>query len=161
LLGVTPAVGRFFHQADDAAPGGSPYAVLSYDYWRTRFGGSPSVVDSTILVNRIPYTVLGVAPPGFYGAEVFCGPNVWVLMAMQAQIEIGNAWLENRYTADTWVVGRLKADVSVRQAEANLNAILQRVAREYPSSLGEDPRIKLTRPGLAGDALGGPARAFA
>jgi predicted permease len=161
LLGVTPVVGQFFHHADDAEPGGSPYAVLSYDYWRTRFGGSPSVVGSTIRVNRIPFTVLGVAPAGFYGTEVFYRPNIWVPMAMQAQIEVGNPWLENRNTANTWVIGRLKPDVSVRQAEANLNAILQQLAWEYPSSLGKDPGIKLARPGLVGDAVGGPARAFA
>jgi predicted permease len=160
LLGVTPAVGRFFHQADDAAPGGSPYAVLSYDYWRARFSGSPSVVGSRILVNRIPFTVLGVAPPGFYGTEVFYRPNIWVPMMMQAQIEVGNPWLENRMTADTWVIGRLKPDVSVRQAETNLNAVLQQLALEYPSS-DRGVSVRLTRPGLVGDAVGGPARAFA
>jgi predicted permease len=160
LLGVTPAVGRFFHQADDAVPGGSPYAVISYDYWRTRFGGSPSVVGSTIRVNRIPYTVLGVTPPGFYGTEVFYRPNVWVPMMMQAQIEVGNPWLENRHTSNTWVIGRLKRGVSVRQAEGNLNAISRQLAREYASH-SEGASIRLTRPGLVGDAVGGPARAFA
>lgn len=162
LLGITPAVGRFFHQVDDAAPGGSPYAVLSYDYWRTRFGASPSVVGSTMLVNRIPFTVLGVAPPGFYGTEVFYRPNIWVPMMMQAQIEVGNPWLENRYTANTWVIGRLKPDVFVGEAETNLNAILHQLAPEYPSNLGYGgASIKLTRPGLVGDAVGGPAEAFA
>jgi predicted permease len=160
LLGVTPTTGRFFHQVDDVSPGASPYAVLSYDYWRTRFGGSPSVVGSTILINRIPFTVLGVAPPGFYGTEVFYRPNIWVPMMMQAQIEVGNPWLENRNTANTWVIGRLKPDVSVRQGETNLNAILEQLARDYPSS-DKGPSVKLTRPGLIGDALGGPARAFA
>jgi predicted permease len=160
LLGVTPAAGRFFHQADDAVPGGSPYAVLSYDYWRTRFGGSPSVVGSTIRVNRTPYTVLGVTPPGFYGTEVFYRPNLWVPMTMQAQIEVGNPWLENRNTSNTWVIGRLRPGASVPQAEGNLNAVLRQLAREYPSH-DQDARIKLTRPGLVGDAVGAPARAFA
>lgn len=159
LLGVAPAIGRFFHQSEDALPGASPYAVLSYDCWQTSFGASPSVVGSTIRINRLPYTVLGIAPPGFYGTEIFYRPKIWVPMAMQAQIEIGNPWLENRNTANTWVFGRLKPDVSVAQAQGNLNVISRQLAQEYPTSDGS-ASIKLTRPGLVGDALGGPARAF-
>ena len=160
LLGLTPVTGRFFEQSDDVVPGASPYAVLSYDYWRTRFGGSPSVVGSTIRINRLPYTVLGVAPPDFYGTEIFYRPNIWVPMAMQAQIEVGNPWLENRNTANTWVIGRLKRGVSVEQAESNLNVISRQLAQDFPTQGGE-ASFKLTRPGLVGDALGAPARAFA
>jgi predicted permease len=160
LLGVTPAAGRFFHQSDDMVPGASPYAVLSYDYWRTRFGGSPSVVGSTIRINRLQYTVLGVAPAGFNGTEIFYRPHIWVPMSMQAQIEVGNPWLENRNTSNTWVIGRLKPDMSVQQAESNLNAISRQLAAEYAAQ-GEGASIKLTRPGMVGDAVGAPARAFA
>lgn len=123
LLGITPAVGRFFHQAEDVVPGASPYAVLSYDYWRTRFGGSRSIVGTTIRINRLPYTVVGVAPLRFHGTEIFYRPNIWVPMSMQAQIEVGNAWLDNRNTSNTWVIGRLGPGVSIGQAESNLNAI--------------------------------------
>jgi predicted permease len=160
LLGVTPALGRFFGQADDVAPGASPYAVLSHDYWLRRFGGSPSVVGSTIRINRLPYTVVGVAPAGFYGTEVFYRPDIWVPMSMQAQIEVGNPWLENRNTSNTWVIGRLIGGVSIEEAESNLNVISQQVAAEYGTRV-DGPSITLTRPGFVGDAVGTPARAFA
>jgi predicted permease len=160
LLGVNPVLGRLFHQSDDLVPGASPCAVLSYDYWRTRFGGSPSVVGSTIHINRRPYTVLGVAPVGFYGTEIFYRPSIWVPMTMQAQIEVGNPWLENRHTANTWVIGRLKARVSVGEAESNLNAISRQLASESGTH-SDGPTIRLTRPGLVGEAVGAPARAFA
>jgi predicted permease len=160
LLGVSPAVGRFFGQADDVVPGTSPYAVLSYDYWLARFGRSSSIVGSTIRINRLPYTVVGVAPAGFYGTEVFYRPNIWVPMSMQAQIEVGNPWLENRNTSNTWVIGRLKPGVSVQQAEGHLNVISQQVAAEYGTRI-DGPTIKLTRPGFVGDAVGAPARTFA
>jgi predicted permease len=159
LLGVRPALGRFFGQPDDVAPGGSPYAVLSYNYWLARFGGSSSVVGSTIRINRRPYTVVGVAPAGFYGTEVFYRPNIWVPMSMQAQIEVGNPWLENRNTSNTWVIGRLKPGVSLQQAESNLNVISQQLAAEYGARI-DVPTIKLTRPGFVGDAVGAPARTF-
>jgi predicted permease len=160
LLGVAPAAGRFFHPDDDLVPGASRYAVLSHDYWLSRFGGDRSIVGSTIRVNRLPYTVLGIAPPEFRGTEIFYRPNIWVPMSMQAQIEVGNSWLENRNTSNTWVVGRVKAGVSIAQAEANLNAVLQQVAREHAAA-NAGPGIRLTAPGLIGDALGGPARRFA
>ena len=159
LLGVTPAVGRFFHPSDDVRPGASPYAILSYDYWQSRFGGNPSVVGSTIRINRMQYAVLGVAPAGFYGTEIFYRPNIWVPMSMQAQIEVGNPWLENRNTSNTWIIGRLKTGMSIGQAEGNLNTIWRQLAREYATH-NEGASIKLTRPGLVGDAVGAPARAF-
>ena len=158
LLGVTPAAGRLLQPADDAAPGASPYAVLSYDYWQSRFAGNPSVVGSVIRINRLAYTVLGVAPQGFHGTEVFYRPAIWVPMAMQAQIEIGNPWLESWTTANTWVVGRLGPGVSVEQAEDNLTAISRQLAASFGQPTNGPP-IKLTRPGLIGDALGEPTRA--
>ncbi|MGE5325764.1 MAG: ABC transporter permease, partial [Deltaproteobacteria bacterium] len=59
LMGVKPALGRFFHQGDDLHPGASPYAVLSYDAWQSRFGADPEIAGKTIRINRLAYTVLG------------------------------------------------------------------------------------------------------
>jgi predicted permease len=160
LLGVRPALGRFFDATDDRSPGASPYVILSHGYWRTRFGGRASVIGSTVRINRLPYTVLGVAPPNFHGTEIFYRPSVWIPMSMQAQIEVGNPWLENRNTSNTWVVGRLKPGLSVREAEGNLNAISRQLEVEYPTH-NEGAAISLTRPGLVGDMVGAPTRAFA
>jgi len=76
LLGIRPIVGRMFHPEDDRIPGANPFAVLSYDYWRGEFAANPNVIGSTIRINRRPYTVLGVAPPGFYGTDVFHRPHI-------------------------------------------------------------------------------------
>ncbi len=159
VLGVKPVVGRFFHQRDDLHAGESPYAVLSYECWQSRFGGNPAVVGQTIRLNRTPFTVLGVAPRGFRGTELFLRPDLWVPMMMEPQIEIGNPWLDRRNTNNTWVVGRLKAGLSVGAAEGDLNAIAAQLGREYPQ-IDDGMRIKLARPGLVGDLLGGLVRAF-
>ena len=155
VLGVAPAMGRFFRQEDDLHPGASRYAVLSYTGWQTRFGADPAIVGKIIRLNRLPYTVLGVAPPGFHGAELFFWPDVWVPMMMQAQIEAGNPWLENRATSNVWVAGRLKPGVSPARATANLNAIAAELARRYPWP-NEGLRFNLTKPGLIGDAGAAP-----
>jgi predicted permease len=161
VLGVQPALGRFFHQSDDLHPGGSPYAVLSYNAWRGRFGGDAAIVGKTIRINRLPYTVLGVAPPDFHGTERWYWPEVWVPMMMEPQIEnySGTGWLDNRSTWDTWVLGRLKPGVSRAEAVANLDTIGAELAREYPNN-DEGLQFKLAEPGLAGDYFGGPAKAF-
>lgn len=159
VLGLAPAAGRFFHQEDDQRPGASPFAVLSYNCWRRRFGSDPKIIDSTIRINRHSFTVLGVAPAGFHGTELFYWPEVWVPMMMEPLIEPGNPWLDERMTFNTWVMGRLKPGVSSAQAEADLNVIAAGLAREYPPA-NKGLVFTLARPGLLGDALGAPVKAF-
>jgi predicted permease len=159
VLGVKPLLGRFFHAEDDLHEGGSPYAVLSYGSWQSRFGGNRDIVGKTIRINRQPYTVIGVAGRDFHGTEVFYWPEVWVPMMMQAQIEPGNSWLDEPATFNTWVIGRLKPGVSIGQATANLNTIAAELARSNPK-VNEGLSFHLARPGLVGDALGAPIRAF-
>jgi predicted permease len=161
VLGVHPLMGRFIHQADDLHPGASPYAVLSYNAWRARFGADRSLIGKTIRINRLSYTVLGVAPPDFHGTEVWYWPEVWVPMMMEPQIEnySGTGWLDERGTWNTWVLGRLKPGTSPAEARANLNTIAAELAREHPNN-NEGFQLKLAKPGLAGDYIGGPARAF-
>jgi len=158
VLGVKPALGRFFHQNDDVHPGDSPYAVLSYGAWQARFGGDPAIVGKTIPINRLPYTVFGVAPPDFHGTELFYWPEVWVPMMMEPRIE-SQAWLDERSTSNTFLLGRLKPNVSPAQAEVNLNTVAVELARQFPSE-NDGLHFKLTKPGLIGDLIGGPARTF-
>src|SRR5215472_11551679 len=160
VLGLHPALGRFFHAQDDLQPGASPYAVLSYASWQQRFGGDRDIIGKTIRINRRPFTVLGVAGRDFHGTELFYWPEVWVPMMMEAQIEVGNPWLESRGTRNTWVLGRLKPGVPPAQARANLNAIATDLARQQPD-YDEGLQFRVARPGLIGDFIGGPARAFA
>jgi predicted permease len=159
VLGVRPAAGRFFHAEDDTHPGGAPVVVLSHDEWTGRYGGDPRAVGSTIRVNAQPYTIIGVAPRGFIGIERFYRPAMWVPMSMQAQIEPGNPWLDRRMTFNVWVAGRLAANVTAAEAQANLNAIMAQLARDYPGP-NRGLAITLTNPGLVGSVLGTPVRAF-
>jgi predicted permease len=159
VLGLQPALGRFFKQSDDLNPGASPYAVISYNAWQSRFAADSAIVGKTIRINRQTYTVLGVAPRDFHGTEMFYWPEVWVPMMMEPQIEVGNAWLDNRMTWNTFVLGRLKPGVTPAQAEADLNTIAAELARQYPA---ENDRLhfRLSKPGLIGDLIGAPAKAF-
>ncbi|HEY1306451.1 MAG TPA: ABC transporter permease [Vicinamibacterales bacterium] len=158
MLGVQPALGRFFTPAEDTTPGASPYAVLSFDAWRRRFGGNPRVIGSTIRINGLVYTILGVAPRGFRGTEVAYASEIWVPMSMQPQIE-GRSWLDLRTTLNAWVIGRLARSVSPDQATADLNRIAASIAAAYPRS-HEGLRLSLARPGFVGNTGRGPVSAF-
>jgi predicted permease len=158
-LGITPAAGRFFTPAEDVAPGASPYAVISFDAWQTRFGGRADVIGSTVSINGRPFTILGVAPRGFHGTEVFYRPEVWVPMTMQPEIEVGSTWLANRQTRNVMVLVRLARARSREASEAHIRTVVTALSKEHPRN--GPLTVSLTRPGMFGDALGAPARAFA
>ena len=158
VLGVRPYLGRFFHASDEHGPNSAPYLVLSYSYWKSHFQGDPGVVGRVVRVNKYDFTILGVAPEGFRGTELFYTPDFWAPIVNQQQIE-GSSNLDARSNRGRWVVGPLKRGVTPEQATADLKSIAVYLAKTYPK---EDDGIAfaLARPGLAGDLLGRPVHAF-
>jgi len=157
-LGIQPYLGRLYHAADEKGKNSAPYVVLSYAYWHGHFHDDAGVVGRTIGINKHQFTIIGVAPPAFRGTELFFAPAMWIPMVEQPTVE-GNDELQYRGDHSGWVVGRLKPGVTVSQATEDLNALAAWLAKTYP---GDDEGVKFTlaRPGLVGDMLGGPARAF-
>lgn len=158
-LGLTPAAGRFFTPAEDSAPGASPYAVISFDTWQARFGGRHDVIGSTVAINGLPFTILGVAPRDFHGTELLLRAEIWVPMTMQAEIEARSSWLNTRATQNVMALARLKQGASRAATEAQMRTTVNTLSAEHqrhgPLSL------RLTKPGMFGDSLGGPARGLA
>jgi predicted permease len=130
-LGVNPLLGRLLTEEDDRTPGGSPVAVISFNFWQRRFGADPQIVGQTVSLNSYPFTIIGVAPQGFNGVEVGVAPDVRIPLMMDGQVRPrpgvsifelrGNWWLS--------VMARLKTGVSVEQAQAATDTIFQ-IARE-------------------------------
>lgn len=149
LLGVQPEVGRFFHAADEHGPDSAPYVVLSDPLWRSAFQADRGVVGATVELNKHPFTVLGVAPARFHGAEQFVWPDYWMPMANEGQVE-GFNYLHSRTSITVTVIGRLKPGVTPQQATENLNAIAAELAKEYPETDDGQP-LRLIHPGLYGD----------
>jgi predicted permease len=125
VLGVRPAVGRVFTREEDASPGGSPVAVLGYDYWKTRFGGDPSVIGREILANNHKLTVVGVAQRGFDGVEAMFATQIYVPVMMAAELTERDKPLENRRLRWVQVFARLKPGVSADQAKASLQPVFR------------------------------------
>jgi macrolide transport system ATP-binding/permease protein len=158
VLDTQPYLGRFFHGFDEHGPNSCPYAVLNYDFWLNRFHGDPQVIGRKVRLNKHPFTVIAVAPPQFRGTEIFYSPDIWVPILNQQQIE-GYSNLQARTARGIWFVGRLKPRVSSAELKADLHAVASSLQRDYPK---EDDGIWLTaaKPGLIGDMLGRPVRAF-
>jgi putative ABC transport system permease protein len=159
VLGVNAALGRLISPDDDQAPGASPVAVVSYTCWQQRFGGESGIVGRDVIVNGRSYTIIGVAPRGFYGTEIISAPDMWFPVAMQAQLEIGRNWLDERAVENLFVQGRLKPGVSTAQAQSALNELALQLEREYPD-VNQDKRVVLSPPGLIGNAFRGPVLGF-
>jgi predicted permease len=158
-IGVQPYLGRFFQASDEHGDNSAPYIVLTYDFWKSYFQGDSSAVGRTVQVNHHPYTILGVTPPGFRGTELFFSPAFFAPIVDLPQMATGWNPLHDRGPHFTWVVGHLRPGVTPEQATADLNTIAGSLAKKYPN---EEAGLKfnLARPGLVGDELGRPARAF-
>jgi len=157
-LGIQPHLGRLFHAADEHGINSAPYVVLSYAYWHGHFHADAGIVGRTIKINKHQFTIVGVAPERFRGTELFFAPAMWIPMVEQPTVE-GQDSLQYRGNHSGYVLGHLKPGVTPAQATEDLNSIGAWLAKTYPS---EDDGVKFTlaRPGLIGDMLGGPARAF-
>ena len=120
VLGVSPALGRLLTADDDQAPGSSAVVVLSYDFWKNQFGSAPDVIGRTVLVNQHPMTVVGVAAPTFHGIDVGELPSLWIPAVMSAQAIPGFNRMLDRRTRWMQILGRLKQNVSLAEAQAGL-----------------------------------------
>jgi len=159
VLRIQPYVGHFFHGSDEHGPNSAPFAVLSYAYWHARFQDDPGIVGRTVQLNKHPFTIVGVAPPAFHGTIAFLFPDFFVPIVDQEQVEGWNG-LNDR--GSHWIhlaLGHLKTGVTPAQAIADLNSIGSYLEKTYPKDDGQ-MTFSLARPGLYGDALGRPARAF-
>ncbi|HKP86005.1 MAG TPA: ABC transporter permease [Blastocatellia bacterium] len=159
VLGVEAALGRMISPDDDRMAGAHPVAVVSHKYWQQRFGSDPGIIGKDVIVNGRGYTVIGVAPQGFNGTEIISAPDMWFPMAMQAQIEPGSDWLNERDAETIFVQGRLKPGVSFAQAQAAISLVALQLEREHPES-NQGKQVTLSPPGLIGSTMRGPLLGF-
>jgi predicted permease len=162
VLGVKPALGQLLSVDDDRLPGAHPVTVLSYKYWSQGLGADPAVVGKNLLVNGRSFTVIGVAPKGFFGTEIIAEPQLWFPMAMQAELELGGGWLDKRGVEQTLVQGRLKPGIRSAQAQAALTGIALQLESEYPDiNQGKRAIVTPLESGLMGGMMMGVMLNFA
>jgi predicted permease len=125
VLGVNAMLGRTLAPEDDRAPGEHPVCVISHGYWRRRFGGDPGVVGRTIHLGGYPFTIIGVTPKEFFGAEVGSSMDISAPLVMQQQVE---QWVWDSVSPEFErfrLMGRLRPGVTLEQAQASLGLLYQ------------------------------------
>jgi predicted permease len=117
-LGVSALLGRTFSDPDDRRGGGrdGPVAVISYDFWQRRFGGAADAIGRTLDVERVPVTVVGVTPPGFFGPDVGRSFDVVLPLGLEPLVRGRESWLDGRSTWWLAVMGRLHPGQSLDAA---------------------------------------------
>ena len=128
VLGVGAAAGRVFNPTDDQTPGGEPYAVLSYRYWMSRFGGDPRVVGKKLVLNGYPFTIVGVSQAGFDGMDPTQSPQIRIPVVMKLQVDqLGFYDLKKRRARWVNVYGRLKPGMTMERAKAGLQPLMHQM----------------------------------
>ncbi len=143
MLGIEAAIGRTFRVDDDRTAGAHPVAVISDAYWRRRFSGSRDVAGRKLALNGTTFIILGVMPSGFSGDWVGRPTDIWIPIMMQSQVMIempglltrGNGWLR--------LVARLKPGVTLEQAEAVIEVVGLRIAREHAGPDATPQQLRL------------------
>jgi predicted permease len=141
LLGVNPVLGRNIGPEDDRAPNGHPVAMLSHGYWDRRFAGDPGVTGRTIRLSSVPFTIIGVTPPEFFGVEIGAAPDLFIPLMMQPTVMPAfENLLDNPIVNRSWVqaIARTKPGVTREQAAAALDAVFQ----THPDNLVRGPAAK-------------------
>jgi predicted permease len=148
VLGVNAALGRTLGPGDDL-PSASPVVVLSYAYWKSAFGGSPSVFGRTILLNNVPFTIVGVAEPSFTNLSPGKMQDLWMTIATVPRLGID--WGSKIQTMNNWwllIMARLKPGVSLVQAQTATSLLFRNEVLYGPMPFAKpeaDPEIVITR----------------
>lgn len=124
VLGVNPIFGRAISADDDTTPGAHPVTVVSYRFWSTRLGHDPTAVGKTLAVNGTTFTIIGVAPPEFFGETLESNPSdMWFPLSMQGQIIPTQKLLDASDVFWLQIMGRLNPGASVAQAAAQTTTL--------------------------------------
>ncbi len=123
-LGVRAWLGRTFSDADDARGGGpdGAVAVISHGFWQRRLGGTPDVIHRTLTLDHVPFTIVGVSPPGFFGIDVGRAVDVFVPLGSEPLVRGRETWLDRH---DYWltIMARLRSDQTIDAATRSLRSV--------------------------------------
>ena len=159
VLGIQPYLGRLIHPSDEHGPNSAPYIVLTYAYWHNHFQDDRGVVGRVVQLDKHPFTIIGVTPPGFRGSVLIFSADFFAPLIEQEQADGANLLNDrgNRWIGS--VIGHLKVGVTPAQAIADLNAIGSDLQKSYPH---QDAQMTfgLAHEGLPGEVFGRALQAF-
>ena len=151
LMGVKPAAGRFFTAEEGRPNAGQRVIVASYNLWQ-RHGGRPDFIGSTLYVNGLPHTVIGVSPEGFSGISALIAPEIWMPLGLFSDIaaafgdarEITDLSSPKNYTLN--VMARLQPGLTLESAKTRLPVLADRLTAVQPPDSASARELQITKP---------------
>ena len=145
-LGVEAQRGRLLTDADDNSEGDHPVAVISNAWWKRNFAGDPSVLSRKLKLGDTVFTIVGVAPPEFFGTKVGESPDLWIPLSMMKSVPPHWDGYKDNFSESLLLFGRLKPGVTSQQATANVNLLFQQILRSFPDArLNQENLEKLAK----------------
>src|SRR5882762_2621037 len=137
VLGITPAAGRFILSTEGKVVGADPVVVLSYNYWKTRFGGDSSILGKAVFINGRPVTIIGVAAKGFLGPTPLLQVQAYLPLSMYAvERGVGADFLTKPDARSMIALARVKPGVEIKQVQSELSVVGERLLKEYRRDKG-------------------------
>lgn len=145
VLGIGAFAGRIMTNADDT-PSAPPTAVMSYRTWQQSYGSDPTLIGSSFVIEGQPVTLIGIAPPGFFGDTLRDNPpDFWLPLQQEPLFNGQNALMKNQMSNWLYAIGRLRPGASVTGLDARLTPVLQRwLSNEDPIPAAFRPQIQPT-----------------
>ncbi len=133
VLGVRPALGRFFLADEERARGGAPVLVISHALWQQRFGGDPAILNRAVDLNRHTFTIVGVAPPDFRGTMSGLSCDFWAPIVMHQEVAHFGSLTER---SDNWLhtIARLQPGVAIPEAQVAADTVSRQLEQAYPDA---------------------------
>jgi predicted permease len=157
VLRIHPYLGRFYQKSDEHGPNSAPYIVLTYAYWHSYFNDDRGVVGRVVRLDKHPFTIIGVAPPGFQGTLLFIAPDFFMPIVNQEQLGAVSLTTRDTEHAVFEVLGHLKPGVTPAQAIADIDAAAGYLEKTYPRQIHHQTTA-LSREGLT--SFGPAVRSF-
>jgi predicted permease len=131
MLGVHAMLGRPLSDEDDRTEGGHPVAVVSYAWWTRSLARDPSVLGKKLTIGSAVFSIVGVAPPEFFGAKVGEAPDIWIPLSMQKEVPPGWDGYSDNMFESLHLMARLKPGVTMAEASANANLLFPQILRSF------------------------------
>ena len=134
-LGVGAQMGRVLNESDDSSEGDHPVVVISDGFWKRSLSGDPGVLGHKVKLGSTVFTIVGVAPPEFFGTKVGEAPDAWAPLSTLASIAPGWKVYNDDFMESLYILGRLKPGVSVERATTNVNVLFPQILTGFPDAL--------------------------
>src|SRR5712664_2099937 len=131
MLGVQAVVGRALYEDDDRTQGGHPVAMVSYGWWTENLARDPSVLSKKLTIGSTSFSIIGVAPPEFFGTKVGDAPAIWIPLSMQKEVPPGFDGYNDDMFESLHLMARLKPGVTTPEATANVNLLYAQILRGF------------------------------